>query len=168
MFIRRMIVFSRSTREWYLMLSPFITVLTIYLVLMCLFKIVLDRRGKESTTADGSFDLVIAALFPFFLNVAYTTASGAFLMLPIEEREMKMKHIMTMSGMRIFSYWSGLFLADFCLFLIPTFAFSCLILAIGMDGYYDEFLIFLIVLCGFGFSLIAFTYIISLVFTKAD
>lgn len=85
-------------------------------------------------------------------------------MMPIEEREMKMKHIMTMSGMRIFTYWTGLFLCDFILFLFPTLAFGAMIAAVGVDGYYTEFGKFMAIVLGFGFALITFTYDISLIF----
>lgn len=107
---------------------------------------------------------MIAALFPFFLNLGYTTASGAFLLMPIEEREIKMKHIMTMSGMRVTFYWLGLFFADFLLYLGPTFLFGVLVCTINVDGYYEEVPRFIAISLGFGFSLIAVTYNLSLLF----
>lgn len=136
MFIRRWHVFLRSKREWFLLGSPFLTVITIFMLLFCLFKVV-DKRGGVSSESKETFSTVVAALFPFFLNIGYTTASGAFLLMPIDERVTKMKHIITMSGMRIFSYWIGLLIADFCLFLIPTFGFAGLISSLNIAGYYD-------------------------------
>ena len=87
--------------------------------------------------------------------------------MPIGEREIKMKHILTMSGMKTFTYWIGLFLADFLLFLGPTILFGILVCTINVEGYYEEVPRFIAISLGFGFSLIAFTYDISLVFKNA-
>lgn len=55
--------------------------------------------------------------------------------MPIEERQRKMKHIMSMTGMRTIPYWLGLFIADYILFLIPTALFAFFVIIISLGGF---------------------------------
>ncbi len=54
------------------------------------------------------------------------------MLMPIEERQRKTRHIMKLSGMKTVPYWTGLFAADYTLFLVPTFLFAVLVAAIHL------------------------------------
>jgi hypothetical protein len=71
-------------------------------------------------------------MFPFILNSGFATTSGIYMLMPIEERQRKTRHIMKLSGMKTVPYWTGLFAADYTLFLVPTFLFAVLVAAIHL------------------------------------
>ena len=133
MFIRRIKVFTREPRQWFLIFSPFINVMTFFLILCSLFSLTLD--SQMSTKKKFFINFLVSALFPFFLNFGYASSCGVYLLMPIEERQSKMKHILTMTGMRVYAYWIGLFVADFFLFTLPTILFSFFVAMINLDGF---------------------------------
>ena len=100
-------------------------------------------------------------MFPFILNIGYATTSGVYLLLPIEERQRKMRHILTVTGMRTVPYWTGLFVADYILYLMPTAMFAIFVLTIQLDAFANHFSEFLFVILGFGWALISLTYFIA-------
>jgi len=65
------------------------------------------------------------------MNYGYATSGGIYMLMPIEERMKKTKHILKISGIKTAPYWLGLFTADYMLFLLPTLFFS---LFVGFSG----------------------------------
>jgi hypothetical protein len=84
MLFRRMKVFSRERRQWFLMLSPFVNVVTIFLILFSTFALTSDSQLPKGKT-DG-LNFLIACFFPFVLNIGYAASCNVFLLMPIEER----------------------------------------------------------------------------------
>jgi hypothetical protein len=78
------------------------------------------------------FNYVLAIMFPYIINAGYATTTGVYMLMPIEERMKKTRHILKLSGMRNVSYWLGLFTADYMLYLIPTLLFTLLVAFSGL------------------------------------
>ena len=100
-------------------------------------------------------------MFPLILNIGYATTSSVYLLMPIEERQRKMRHILSMTGMRTVPYWLGLFIADYILFLMPTALFTLFVLAIQLNGFQQKLAEFISIMLGFGFGIISLTYLIA-------
>ncbi len=81
---RRLIVFTREPRQWFLTISPFINVATFFLILYALFSLTSD--GSMTKDVADLVQLLVALMFPMILNVGYATTSGVYLLMPIEER----------------------------------------------------------------------------------
>lgn len=158
MFCRRFIVFSREPRQWFLTISPFINVLTTFLILYSLFDIA-DSKHKKAEMKILNY--VIALMFPYILNAGYATTSGIYMLMPIEERMKQTRHILKLSGMKTLPYYLGLFTADYLLFLIPTALFGLLVGLSGLSVFSDNLVLFILGMMGFGFAIITFTYFLS-------
>lgn len=111
---------------------------------------------------------VIALMFPFILNQGYATTSGIYMLLPIEERQKKTRHILRLSGGQIIPYWLGLFLADYILFLIPTTLFGLIVGMSGLQVFSDHLFQFIGGMLGFGIAIIAMTYLLASFFSSQD
>ena len=81
---RRLIVFKREPRQWFLTISPFINVVTFFLIFYSLFDLTSD--GQMSKDVAKLVQLLVALMFPMILNIGYATTSGVYLLMPIEER----------------------------------------------------------------------------------
>jgi len=158
MFCRRFIVFTREPRQWFLTVSPFINVLTTFLILYSLFN--LSESGNKKIEMKV-LNYVIALMFPYILNAGYATTSGIYMLMPIEERMRQTRHILKLSGMNTPPYWLGLFTADYILFLIPTFLFGLLVAFSGLQVFSDNLTMFIAGMLGFGFAIISITYYIA-------
>lgn len=110
----------------------------------------------------------IALMFPYILNAGYATTSGIYMLLPIEEREKKTRHILQLSGMRVIPYWLGLFMADYILFLIPTTLFGLLVGISGLQVFSDHLFQFIGGMLGFGIAIIAMTYLLASFFSNQN
>ena len=109
---------------------------------------------------------LIALMFPFFLNIGYATTSGIFMLMPIEERQQKTRHILSISGIKAIPYWTGLFLADYTLFIFPTILFAILVTSLQLEAFSDSIAAFIFTMLAFGFSIICLTYLISSFFSE--
>jgi hypothetical protein len=158
MFARRFIVFKREPRQWFLTVSPFINVLTTFLILYSMFDMSQSEHKKLEMKV---MNYVVALMFPYIMNAGYATTSGIYMLMPIEERMKKTKHILKLSGMKTVPYWLGLFTADYMLFLIPTIMFTLLVALSGLQIFGDNLAEFVGGLLGFGFAIIAVTYLLA-------
>lgn len=163
MFCRRFIVFTREPRQWFLTISPFINVLTTFLILYSVLD-ASDNKYKE--LAHKILNYVIAIMFPYILNAGYATCSGIYMLMPIEERMNQTRHILKLSGLKTPAYWLGLFTADYILFLIPTFLFALLVTFSGIEIFGDSLAAFIGGMLGFGFAIISLTYFLASFFSS--
>lgn len=165
MFCRRFIVFIREPRQWFLTVSPFINVLTTFLILYS----VLDAApDKHKELARKVLNYVVAIMFPYILNAGYATCSGIYMLMPIEERMKQTRHILKMSGLKTPAYWLGLFTADYILFMIPTALFVLLVMFSGLQIFGEYLGIFIGGMLSFGFAVISLTYLLSTFFSTQD
>ena len=70
--------------------------------------------------------------------------------------------------MQTSSYWLGLFIADYLLFLIPTALFGLLVGFSGLQIFSDHLYQFIGGMLGFGLAVIALTYLLASFFDSAD
>lgn len=111
---------------------------------------------------------VVALMFPYIMNAGYATTSGIYMLMPIEERMKKTRHILKLSGMKTAPYWLGLFTADYMLFLIPTLLFTLLVAFSGLQVFGDNLAEFVGGMLGFGFAIITMTYLLASFFDNQD
>lgn len=107
---------------------------------------------------------VISLLLPIFMLTGFSSSSGIYMITPIQEREDNLRQMLTLSGMRSSSYYLGLFLADFLLFLIPCALFIAFVLCFNMKTYTKDLPDFIAIMVAFGMALITFTYFFASLF----
>jgi hypothetical protein len=110
----------------------------------------------------------VALMFPYIMNAGYATTSGIYMLMPIEERMKKTRHILKLSGMKTAPYWLGLFTADYMLYLIPTLLFTLLVAFSGLQIFGDNLAEFVGGMLGFGFAIITVTYLLASFFDNQD
>ena len=57
------------------------------------------------------------------------------MLLPIDDRKNKSRHILHISGIKQTSYWLGIFLTDYILFLIPVALFAIMVAVSNLTVY---------------------------------
>jgi hypothetical protein len=155
MCIRRYIVFIREPRQWFLTISPFINVVTAIAIIYSLI--------------DSKYLFwIVELMFPFILNAGYASTSGIYMLLPIEDRTQKTKHILTLGGMKSLPYWIGLFIADYSLYMIPTALFAIFVIITGLQIFSAHIWVFVFGLLAFGIAIINFTYFLASLFNDQD
>jgi hypothetical protein len=68
--------------------------------------------------------------------------------------------------MKTIPYWTGLFFADYTLFLIPTVLFATLVSTLKLEAFSDSIWAFVVTMLGFGFAIISSTYLIASFFNS--
>ena len=58
-------------------------------------------------------------MMPMMLNYSFTSFAGLNLIMPITDRESKLRHSIHLTGIKSFGYYAGMFVADLTLFLMP-------------------------------------------------
>ena len=102
----------------------------------------------------------------FILCAGYSTTTPLYSEIVVKEREYL--QMMRFSGMRNITYFLGMLLADYIIFLIPTTMF-CLFCGLGgLDPYSNSILDFVTNMLASGFPIIIVSYLISNFFDKAD
>jgi hypothetical protein len=101
---------------------------------------------------------------PFLINFGYLTSAGVFLLLPMYDRENKLRTILHLNGSRIIAYWTGIFICDVLLFMLPTLLFLILVKAVNVSSLGDDIGGIFLILFGFGISLITLTYLVQYIF----
>ena len=111
-------------------------------------------------------NFTVALMFPYILNTGYATTSGIYMLMPVEERVKKTRHILKLNGMQSLPYWLGLFCADYFLFLIPTTLFGILVYFSGMKIFSDHLLQFIVGMLAFGTAKISESYLLTTFFNS--
>jgi hypothetical protein len=103
---------------------------------------------------------IVGFSLPFLINFGYLNSAGVFLLLPMYDRETKLRQILHLNGSRILSYWTGIFICDVLLFMLPTSLFLILIKAVNVSSLGDDIGGIFLILFGFGISIITMTYLV--------
>jgi hypothetical protein len=113
---------------------------------------------------------VIAFMMPMMLNYSFTSLAGLNVIMPITDRQSKLRHAIHLTGTKSIGYFAGMFVADMILFLMPLAFIICFILVCNIEGYSTAVASTILVFIGFGSSMISLTYVYSQFFddlTKA-
>jgi len=73
-----------------------------------------------------------------FTTTAYAFNGGAYITLPVLERELKLKYALNVMGCRVVPYWLGTFIFDYLMFLITILVFF-LVVIIGNIKFITDF-----------------------------
>jgi hypothetical protein len=103
-----------------------------------------------------------------WMLVGFSICSGVFVIIPTADREFRLRYLMNFVGMKTISYYLGSFLADFFLFMMPTFAFIILLFPMKIDSFIQNWYTILAIMTCFGVALICLTYFIGFAFKSAD
>ena len=79
----------------------------------------------------------------------------------LEEQKLGRKHLLRVSGVRTITYWSGMLVADYILFLLTATPIAVVACFVGLRVYQDQLLIFLVSLALNGLPIIALSYMLS-------
>ena len=109
-------------------------------------------------------------MFAFFVLVGFSLCSGLFILSPVIDKENKLRHLMNFVGMKPLAYYIGSFIADFILFIIPTFGFIILLFPLDIRYFiiHGSWAVLLINMLTFGLSLITLTYLFSFMFSSSN
>ena len=99
---------------------------------------------------------------------AYSFNCGAYVTLPVMEREHNLKYALNVMGCRVFPYWCGTFVFDYLMYLMTMVIFFFTMTSTG-----TQFVIFYIapiaiIMLTFGFSYICFSYMCGFMFKKSN
>jgi len=100
----------------------------------------------------------MAFMMPMMLNYSFTSFAGLNVIMPITDRQSKLRHSIHLTGIKSFGYYGGMFVADLILFLMPLAFIICFILALHIEGYSNAVADTVLVFLGFGMSMISLTY----------
>jgi len=79
----------------------------------------------------------------------------------LEEQTLGRKHLLRVSGVRTITYWSGMLVADYILFLLTATPIAVVACFVGLRVYQDQLLTFLVSLALSGLPIIALSYMLS-------
>jgi len=102
------------------------------------------------------------------ISIGFVTSSGVYLITTVKDREDKLRYLLNFGGMRSLSYYVGIVLADFTLYLIPTIAFVIVILILKIDAFTNEIWLFIATLMLFGLDLINLSNTLGYFFKNVD
>jgi hypothetical protein len=86
------------------------------------------------------------------------------MLVPVKDREQKLRGILNLNGVGVIAYWLGMYICDLLLFLLPTCLLLLLVKAVKISSFQDDIGGIFLVLFGFGLSLIQLTYLIQFIF----
>lgn len=124
-YLRRLIIFANEVRQWFLVTAPFINVVTVVLVVIGF----VEATTKETGNTKEIINLVLDFLFPLLLLYGFAACSAVYTLMPVSERETKMRALLHMIGIKPVCYYLGMFLADYTLYIIPTVLFIIFVAA---------------------------------------
>ena len=109
------------------------------------------------------------------LNDMITAAicAGSFLIYPalvaenvVDEREKKLRNVLSVAGCEVRAYWLGTFLGDYCLYLIVAVAYWIAAFSAALPRWIENGGIFYFILL-FGAFLVTYSYVVSYLFDSA-
>lgn len=90
------------------------------------------------------------------------------MIVPLTDKEKKMREYMYLAGVGPISYYLGLYFADFLLFLITQTLFTITVYVMQLGIYTSHIVSFTFIMMAFGAVLIPFTYFFSQFFKDTD
>jgi len=102
------------------------------------------------------------------ISIGFVTSSGVYLITTVKDREDKLRYLLNFGGMRSLSYYVGIVLADFTLYMIPTVTFVIVILILKIDAFTNEIWLFIATLMLFGLDLINLSNTLGYFFKNVD
>lgn len=160
-----MLVFKREPRQWFMIISPFVNVMSMILLL---YTIVLSVPGGTSDQTKNAIRVLVAYFFPFFLLYGFCTSSGIYMIVSLLDKERKMRQYMFLAGVGPWAYYLGLYCADFLLYCLTVTSFTMFVFAFQLKVYTSQFLGFFVIMIAFGGALIPFTYLFQHWFKSSD
>ena len=88
-----------------------------------------EGQGEVSESIRISF----AIIFPLYLILGFMLSSGVFSDTPMRDKKSGMRQMLSTIGVKSGPYFTGLFMADFIVALMPNFVFTVILLC--MNGY---------------------------------
>mmetsp|Transcript_12154 Transcript_12154/g.8839 ORF Transcript_12154/g.8839 Transcript_12154/m.8839 type:complete len:309 (-) Transcript_12154:1180-2106(-) len=160
-FVRRIRQFLREPRIWICLVAPFITALVSFLIINNINPS-LDDVDPEAVV------LVNGVMFSMWMLIGFALCAGLFIVGMTYDREWKLRYLMNFAGLRTLPYVLGNTLADFTLFMVPTVGFIAIMIPMDLAAFQGSEGELFAIMCCFGFSMIALTYLIGYMFVSTD
>lgn len=152
--MRRFLIFIREPRQWFMILSPFIIVLSMIILLDIIVLIIYADKPEPK----GVMTILISAYFPFFVLYGFCLSAGIYMLVLLQDRDGKMRPWMYLQGLGSWAYYGGMWLADITLFFITEIVFVCFILSLGLKAFSEQLGDFMGLFSSFGAVVIPCTY----------
>jgi hypothetical protein len=107
-------------------------------------------------------------VFPILIIFGFLTTCGIFIVTVIKDREDKLRYLLNFAGMRPFSYYFGLIITEYMLFLVIAFLLIIVSFLLGIDQFTNNLPQAILSLSLFGFGMINFLYMLNFFFSKSE
>eukprot|EP00356_Strombidium_inclinatum_P008969 CAMPEP_0170487354 /NCGR_PEP_ID=MMETSP0208-20121228/6196_1 /TAXON_ID=197538 /ORGANISM="Strombidium inclinatum, Strain S3" /LENGTH=273 /DNA_ID=CAMNT_0010761615 /DNA_START=2084 /DNA_END=2905 /DNA_ORIENTATION=- len=161
---RRLYTFIRSPKEFMLSINSFLYCI-INLVMVSLFfaSFLVDSEQEAEITK-----AIISVFFPFAISISLMVSSGLYVLMPVYDKEEKLRHLLNFAGMKPFAYNMGLWFSDTIIYVIPVallmiFAWVFNVLSFGVASVWLWFTLIV-----FSYPFIHLNYFVACMFKKAD
>jgi ATP-binding cassette, subfamily A (ABC1), member 3 len=111
--------------------------------------------------------VLLSVLASMFVLIPFCYVPGAFVVFLVKERACKSKHLQLASGVQTSAYWLSNYIWDISLFSILTILVMLVFLIYGGDsaevfvGDSESFFCTLMLVFGYGLSILPFSYLIA-------
>lgn len=109
----------------------------------------------------NEFNYIVVLMSAFMLICGYSTTTPLYSEIAVEERISWKRHMLKLSGVKSGAYWTGLLLADYVLWLIPTTLFIVAALFVGICPYNKDLGTFIGSMFGAGIAIISMSYFLG-------
>ena len=162
--LHRLQLFYRSSAQWIALFLPLL-----FVTMMCFnFYSITKSVVKDPEDLKVVVPLILKIFFGFFLTIGYTFIAGGSAILPMQEKQIGLRHMMHLFGVNTIQYWIGMAIADWIIVLIPACCYSLLLLAFEDIMAHSEVPEFFIVFLLFGCAMNVLSYTLSHIFTDPD
>lgn len=80
------------------------------------------------------------------LDIGFVTSSGVYLITTVKDRQDKLRYLLNFGGMRSFSYYIGIVLADYLLYVGPTCVFILVVYILDITAFSNAIGLFIVAL----------------------
>jgi hypothetical protein len=113
-------------------------------------------------------DTILQLVFPGLVQLSIVMSSSLFVVTSVQDREEKLRYLLNFSGISSFAYFTGLFLADIILFMIPCFLVMAVSYVLNIESFYRNFRDIILALFVFGLGFMQLNYLVGFIFQRAE
>jgi len=155
---RRLLQFGQSTQEIQLGINPPL----VSLVLTTLIIVVRNCYPDGSSTWLHDYWLPVISIFSFVVS------SGIFVATTVTDRELKLRNLLKLAGMRSSAYYFGIWLGDTLIFIVPASLLILVAWAFDFEGVSEIAGWLILDLIIFSFPFLWLNYLVGSLFRKAS
>lgn len=111
----------------YATIIPLVNVVTSLFICYAIIRATTEGSKETETTVRVAFSIY----FPLFLIMGFCFSAGVYLITAMQDKKSGMRSMLKAIGVTTLPYFTGLFLADFIIAMIPNLLFTVILLAMN-------------------------------------